>query len=113
VLLKTGFEIFKATHEMKNRILLKNKGCLFFLLPKIYQLPEYTVHDVCPKNTFSPEFRGEGASAPAPVSYAYGLSNATQLQQVGHKGNELPTACLCRHVAFNVLLGQIAGVDGA
>jgi len=26
---------------MKNRMLSKNKGCLFFLLPKIYQLPEY------------------------------------------------------------------------
>ena len=26
---------------MKNRILSKDKGCLFFRLPKIYQLPEY------------------------------------------------------------------------
>ena len=25
----------------ENRILSKNKGCLFFLLPKIYQLPKY------------------------------------------------------------------------
>jgi len=44
VLLKTGFEIqsyIPRTHEMKNRILSKNRGCLFFVLPKIYQLPEY------------------------------------------------------------------------
>jgi len=41
---KTGFEIqsyIQRTYEMKNRILSKNKGCLFFLLPKMYQLPEY------------------------------------------------------------------------
>jgi len=41
---KTAFEIqsyIPRTYEMKNRILSKNKGCLFFLLPKIYQLPEY------------------------------------------------------------------------
>jgi len=39
-----GFEIqnyISRTHEMKNRILSRNKGCLFFLLSKIYQLPEY------------------------------------------------------------------------
>jgi len=40
-----GFEIqsyIPSTHEMKNRILSKNKGCLmFFRVPKIYQLPEY------------------------------------------------------------------------
>ena len=45
--IKTGFEtktiLFsrKLTHQMKNRILSKNKGRLFFLLPKLYQLPEY------------------------------------------------------------------------
>jgi len=41
---KTGFEIqsyIPRTHEMKNRILSKNKGCLFFLRSKIYQLSEY------------------------------------------------------------------------
>jgi len=34
---ETGFEIqsyIPRTHEIKNRILSKNKGCLFFLLPK-------------------------------------------------------------------------------
>ena len=43
---KTGFGIqihIPRTHEMKNRLLSKNKGCLFFLLPKIYQLPEYYI----------------------------------------------------------------------
>jgi len=41
---KTGFEIqsyILRAHETKNRILSNNKACLFFLLPKIYQLPEY------------------------------------------------------------------------
>ena len=36
---KTGFQIqscIPRTHEMKNRILSKNEGCLFFLFPKIY-----------------------------------------------------------------------------
>jgi len=41
---------------MKNRILSKNKGCLFFLLPKIYQLPEYYV--MFAQKSFSPEFFG-------------------------------------------------------
>jgi len=41
---KTAYKIqnySSPTYKTKNRILSKNKGCLFFLLPKIYQLPEY------------------------------------------------------------------------
>jgi len=56
-----GFEIqsyISRTHEMKKRILSKNKGCLFFLLPKIYQLSEYYIM-FSRKNTFSPEFGGK------------------------------------------------------
>jgi len=44
---------------MKNTILSKNKGCLFFLLPKIYQLP-VILRDVCPKNIFLPNLGGRG-----------------------------------------------------
>jgi len=60
-----------CTHEMKNRILSKNKGCLFFLLPKIRSTARI-VHDVCLKK-FSPKLGGRGGTiAPYPhVSYAY------------------------------------------
>jgi len=58
---KTGFKIqryISRTHEMKDGMLSKNKGYLFSLLPKIYQLPKY-IHDVCQKNTSSPKFGGQ------------------------------------------------------
>ena len=64
---KTGFEIqsyIPRTYEMKNRILSKNKGCLFILLPKS---TARILNDVCPKNTFSPELGG-GVSAPCLLS---------------------------------------------
>jgi len=59
-------------HEMKNRILSKNKGYLFFLLPKIYQLPEY--YTMFARKIFFLLNWGGGATAPSllPVSYAYG-----------------------------------------
>jgi len=63
---KTGFEIqsyIPRTHEMKQNT-VKNKGCLFFLLPKIYQLPEYYMM-FARKILFSPEF---GGIFPSPVS---------------------------------------------
>jgi len=56
--------------EMRNRILSKNKGCLFFLLPKIYQLPEYYMM-FARKIHFLPSLGGHVPSLP-PVSYAYG-----------------------------------------
>jgi len=65
---KTGFQIqscIPRAHEMKNRILSKNKGCLF--IPSSKNISTAQLHDVCSKNTFSPEF---GAPFP-PVSYAY------------------------------------------
>ena len=49
---------------MKNRIVSKNKGCLFFLLPKIYQLPEYYTMFVR-KNIFLPNL-GWGNSPSMP-----------------------------------------------
>jgi len=69
---KTGFEIHSCiprTHEMKNRILSKNKGCLFFFLPKIDQLPEYYMM-FARKIIFLPNLGGNCPPAP-PVSYAY------------------------------------------
>ena len=56
-ILKTGFEIqnyISRTHEMKNRILSKNKGCLFFLLPKISTAR--ILYNDCPKNIFLSNF---------------------------------------------------------
>ena len=58
---KTGFEIQRyipRTHEMKNRILSKNKGCMFFLLSKIYQLPEYYM-TFARKILFLPNLEGQ------------------------------------------------------
>jgi len=67
---KTGFEIQsyiprRPTHEMKNRILSKNKGCLFFLLPKIYKLPEYYMMFARKKYFFS-RIWGRGQLPPCP-----------------------------------------------
>ena len=64
-----GFEIqnyISRTHEMKNRILSKNEGCLFFLLPKIHQLPEYYMMFARKKYFFSLEFGGGATALPAP-----------------------------------------------
>jgi len=58
---KTIFEIqsyIPRTHEMENRILSKNKGRLFFLLPKVYQLPEYYM--MFARKYFFPNFWGGG-----------------------------------------------------
>jgi len=67
---KTGFEIqsyIPRTQEMNNRILSKNKGCLFFLLPKIYQLPEYYMI-FARKMLFLPNFgRASAPAAPFPT----------------------------------------------
>jgi len=54
---------------MKNRILLKNKRCLFFLLPKIYQLPKYYMM-FARKILFLPNWGrgGIGGNCPLPPS---------------------------------------------
>ena len=83
---KTGYEIqsyIPRTHVMKNRILSKNKGCLFFLLPKIhvYQLPEYYMMFARNSRIIlfltnlggvppSPTPMGEGGSTPTPSGFA-------------------------------------------
>jgi len=70
---------------MKNRILLKNKGCLFLLLPKIYQLPEYYMMFAW-KILYLPNL-GEGKChpvAPPPVSYAY--ASEWRLSLVSRRG---------------------------
>ena len=68
---KTGFEIqsyIPRTHEMTNRILSKNKGCLFFLVPKIYQLPEYyNVIMFARKYFFLPNLGGSALLSPSPT----------------------------------------------
>jgi len=69
---KKGLEIQsyiprRPIHEMKNRILSKHKWCLFFLLPKIYQLLEYTIMMFARKK-FSPKKRGGVTALPAPPS---------------------------------------------
>ena len=53
-------------HEMKNRILSKNKGCLFFLLPKIYQLPEHYMM-FARKILFLPNLGGGQLLPPSPT----------------------------------------------
>jgi len=53
------------THEMKNGKLSKSKGCLSFLLPKIYQLPEYYMMFV--RKILLPNLGGT-ATAPLPPS---------------------------------------------
>jgi len=57
---------------MKNRILLKNKGCLFILLPKIYQLPG--CYMMFARRIFFSRIWGTTALR-APVSYAYANSS--------------------------------------
>jgi len=52
---------------VKNRILSKNKGCLLFLLPKIYQLTEYYT-TFARKIFFLPNF---GCPSPPPMPMAY------------------------------------------
>jgi len=68
-----GFDIQSYTphtHEMKNRVLSKNKGCMFFLIPKIHQLPEYYM--MFARKYFFSRIWGGGGKCPLPsVSYAY------------------------------------------
>jgi len=76
---KAGFEIQRyipLTDEMKNRILSKDKGCPFFLLPKIYKLPEY--HMIFARKILFSRIWGGGQVSPplSPVSYAYGSTFA-------------------------------------
>jgi len=61
---------------MKNRILSKNKGRLFFLFAKICQLPKYWT--MFARKIFSPELGGGGQlplSFPASCTYGTGCCN--------------------------------------
>ena len=62
-----------STHEMKNRMLSKNEGCPFFLLPKYINCQNIT--RCLPEKYFSPEFGGGGncPSPCSPASYAYDI----------------------------------------
>jgi len=67
---KTVFEIqsyIPRTHEMNNRILSKNKGCLFFLPSNC---PNITW---CLPNFFLPNLGGRQQPLALPVSYTYGV----------------------------------------
>jgi len=95
---KTGFEIqsyIPRTYEMKNRILSKNKGCLFILLPKS---TARILNDVCPKNTFSPELGGGKCPLP-PVSYAYELHECISVKAAKRK-SQVATAAVTYYKAF-------------
>jgi len=54
---------------MKNRILSKNKGCPLFVLPKIYQLPEY--YTMFARKIFFYRLYFFGGGELPPASYAY------------------------------------------
>jgi len=72
---KNGFRNSKlySTYTEYGQKIEKNKGCLFFLLPKIYQLLEYYMM-FARKILFLPNL-GKGGNCPPylPVSYAYAL----------------------------------------
>jgi len=76
---KTGFKIqsyIPHTHEMKTRILSK-KGCLFILLPKIYQLPEY--YTMFARKYFFSRIWGATAPSPFRLLHLCPLFNSVQL----------------------------------
>jgi len=59
------YSTYTWNEKQKNRILLKNKECLFFLLTKIYQLPEYYMI-FARKILFLPNLGGNCPLSPPP-----------------------------------------------